>query len=442
MLIRIIEIEGIIVLAFSFIHISDIHLGRAFSDLSEFALDANTLPIINNAVEVAFNNFINFAIQKDVDFVLISGDTFDSKEQDFSSKLILKDGLKKLNNYGIKVFIICGNHDPIDAFNKNTFNFSETSNIKIIGVNTNQYENLIVTDKNNNQTAEIHAYSFNKNHIDENPLQYFSHPQNPNLFNIGLLHCDLNADKSSPYVPVSVGQLKEFNYNYWALGHIHVPYSEDNIQYPGTIQGRNTKETGGHGFRFIEVENNKIVNNSFISSDVVRFDNIEIDLSQTLDTTSAYDTISEKIKDSLNTEMNGIFKLLLLKVSLIGRVNYYSDINQNFFETISEKVRDNTNNFVYISEVINNTIPEFSPENLNSDDGISGEVYRCISQNNIDNAILSAEDEFKNIIKQCYFDDNEISEMNKIIAQSVNNKCLDIANCVYYNEMRDEECQN
>lgn len=438
MLIWIIELEGIIVLAFSFIHISDIHLGRAFSDLSEFALDSNTIAIIDNAVENAFNNFVNFAIQKDVDFVLISGDTFDGMEQDFNSKLILKEALKKLDNSDIKVFIVCGNHDPIDTFNKNTFNFSENSNIKIIGVNTKQYEDLIVTDKKNNQIAQIHAYSYKTNHIDENPLQYFTHSTNSNLFNIGLLHCDLDANKSSPYAPVSTGQLKEFNYNYWALGHIHVPSCESDIQYSGTIQGRNTKETGAHGFRFIEVENNKIVNNNFISSDVVRFDNIEIDLSQTVDTTSAYDTIADKIKNSINSEMNGIFRLLLLKISLTGSVKYYSEINQSFFDTVSEKVRDNTNNFVYISEIINNTIPQISPETLEADDGISGEIYRAVTQDNINNALLSIEDEFKNIIKQCHFDDSEIEEMNKIIAQSVNNKCLDIANSVYYNEMRDE----
>ena len=87
---------------FSFIHAADIHLGRPFSNLSE-------IQTCKNAVEKAFNNLIDYALVKNVDFVLIAGDTFDSTEQDFESKLILKEGLKKLEAADIKVFIICGN---------------------------------------------------------------------------------------------------------------------------------------------------------------------------------------------------------------------------------------------------------------------------------------------------------------------------------------------
>ena len=130
---------------FSFIHISDIHLGRPFSDLTKYSFDEKVKSVYNNAVEKAFNNFIDFALVKNIDFVLISGDTFDNNEQDFRSKLILKEGLKKLAAADIKVYIVCGNHDPVSAYNKNTFNFDDNSNIKIIGVNTPQYGKVIVT---------------------------------------------------------------------------------------------------------------------------------------------------------------------------------------------------------------------------------------------------------------------------------------------------------
>ena len=150
-------------MAFSFIHISDIHLGRAFSNLSTYSFDESIKSLYENAVEVAFNNFINFAIEKNIDFVLISGDTFDNTAQDFKSKLILKEGLKKLDLAGIKVFLICGNHDPILAYNKITFNFDENSNIKIIGINTPEYGQFEVND-----FAIIHAFSYKENHIKEN----------------------------------------------------------------------------------------------------------------------------------------------------------------------------------------------------------------------------------------------------------------------------------
>ena len=142
---------------FSFIHISDIHLGRAFSSDCECSFDTDVRRIYENAVEFSFNNFINFALEREVDFILISGDTFDGKEQDFRSKLILKEGLKKLDNAGIKVFLICGNHDPLTSFKEATFNFDTNSNIKIIGLNTQQYGKFTITDKDFNPLAIITA---------------------------------------------------------------------------------------------------------------------------------------------------------------------------------------------------------------------------------------------------------------------------------------------
>ena len=107
-------------MAFSFLHISDIHLGRPFSNISKYSYDNRIKELYNCAVEKAFNNCINFALLKNVDFVLISGDTFDSNEQDFKSKLILKEGLEKLEKADIKVFLVGGNHDPISSYNQNT----------------------------------------------------------------------------------------------------------------------------------------------------------------------------------------------------------------------------------------------------------------------------------------------------------------------------------
>ena len=92
-------------MSFSFIHVSDIHLGRPFSNLTGYSSDIKVKDLYKKAVEKAFNNFIEFALAKNVDFVLIAGDTFDSEEQDFESKLILKEGLKKLSNKNISAEI-------------------------------------------------------------------------------------------------------------------------------------------------------------------------------------------------------------------------------------------------------------------------------------------------------------------------------------------------
>lgn len=424
-------------MAFSFIHIADIHLGRAFSGLSECSFDENAKNIYKNAVETAFNNFINFAINKNVDFILIAGDTFDNSEQDFKSKLTLKEGLLKLDKAGIKVFMVCGNHDPIPAYNKNTFNFEENSNIKIIGLNTAQYGSFPICDKNNNPIALLHAYSYNTNHIKENPIQYFQPAQlnEQNIFNIGLLHCDLDAEKNSPYAPVTKNQLIELHYDYWAIGHIHLPSNLENIGYSGTIQGRNSKETGIHGFKYIEAENNSIIVNEFIPADVIRFENINIDISSASDTTTAYEIIQEKL---LEYTQNQNCKLFSLKITLEGSINFYSEITSDFFKTLAENIKSVSNHSIYISELINNTHPKIEEKLLFEDEGISGEIFRAIDEKNINTAIEDAKNEFKNLIKQCGFSPEELTDFELKIAQNVKDNCLNLANKVYFNEERSD----
>lgn len=428
-------------MTFSFLHISDIHLGRPFSNISKYSYDNRIKELYNCAVEKAFNNCINFALLKNVDFVLISGDTFDSNEQDFKSKLILKEGLEKLEKADIKVFLVGGNHDPISSYNKNTFNFDENSNIKIIGLNTvSPYKNTVL-DKSGNEIAIIQALSFNENTFNENPIKYFEPKEfdEKNLFNIGLLHCDLDASKQSPYAPCLLGELQSLNYDYWALGHIHLPnYDEKNIQYSGTIQGRNTKETGVHGIRYIKVENNQIIKNSLIPTDIIRFEDITIDLSQSNDEITAYNQIMEELLNFSGSNNNYNCELHLIRLELIGNINFFSEINENFFDVLSERVKNDFNNKIYISTIANNTKPKVDEKILKEDDGIAGEIFKTTQESNITDYFQSIENDLKGIIPLCNFTQEEFIEFKKEIEIDIKEKCINICNSIYHSESHED----
>ena len=411
-------------MTFSFIHAADIHLGRPFSNIP------NT-QTCKNAVEKAFKNFIDYALVKNVDFVLIAGDTFDSDEQDFESKLILKEGLNKLAAANIKVFLICGNHDPINSYNKTTFNYDENSNIKIVGLNSNIYEDFIATDKNNNPVATIHALSFKDSISNENPTKHFSQADK-NLFNIGLLHCDLDGGKDSPYAPCSKGDLDSFNYDYWALGHIHIPSEK----YVGTIQGRNTKETGPHGIRHIKVENGTIVKNQFVNTDVIRFEDIEIDLSNTTEITDAAVEIQESIQEKIDTNCD----LLYIRINLLGFIEYYNEINSDFFEIVSEKIRIESKDKIYISEIKNNLISKVNEDNLSEDEGIAGKLYKTIQdKNNIQNAFNKTENQLKQLLQHCNFEEDEYKNFINEIEKEAEETCKNLCAQIYNNESKEEQ---
>ncbi len=418
---------------FSFIHISDIHLGRPFSGVSAFSSDINMNGIYKTALNQAFNNFIDFAIRKQVDFILISGDTFDSNEQDFDAKLILKNGLTRLDEAGIKVFLIAGNHDCLASYNKNTFDFNENSNIKIVGLNSNFNDKFTVYDKEGNKAAIVHAISFKDNCFRENPSKYFTSPEGEEkeLFNIGLLHCDLNGQKDSPYAPCSYSDLEELNYDYFALGHIHIPDKADKIQYSGTLQGRNTKETGAHGVKFIKVEDGKIADNSFIPLDVIRYEDVDIDLSGSPDIITAANSINDAIIELTDKKENQTCKLFLIRVCLTGCVKYYDEINDGFLNGVIDYVKQESNSRVYISQIINNTGAVADIETIMSDEGIAGRIYKKICDDDfIEQSYNDLLNLFNKFIKDCDFDEEEYQNLKSEIINKAKENCINVCGLI------------
>lgn len=421
------------ILEFSFLHIADIHLGRPFSDLSKYSYDEKHKSILNNAAEKTFNNIIDYALNNKVDFVLIAGDTFDSEKQDFSSQLILKRGLKRLEEAEIKAFLICGNHDYINSYNKNTFNYGENSFIKIIGINTPNYAEIEIENNRHEKIAILHALSYTTDKMNENPIKYFSKGGNLNrlMFHIGLLHSDITSEKDSPYAPCSYGELENIGYDYWALGHIHKPEPQinDKIQYSGTVQGRNIKETGAHGVRYIKVENNIIVKNEFIKLDTVRFEEVFADISSADDLTQAFDIISDCMENILNDDF---CDLHLVNLNLSGITSLYGNINDNFFNEISDRISESFNQKICISQINNKCEPRIDNEILKNDDGISGELYRTANNDLITDEIMSGYDkDFASVIEKCEFEEDEYNLFKNAVKKSAKEDCVNISSLIY-----------
>ena len=87
-----------------FIHCADIHLGSPFTGLQQ-----KNSTIAFQAIEAtkkAFLTLIDTAIKYHVDFVLISGDIFDSNHQHIQEKIFLKEQFQRLAQAGIYVYFI------------------------------------------------------------------------------------------------------------------------------------------------------------------------------------------------------------------------------------------------------------------------------------------------------------------------------------------------
>ena len=80
--------------------------------------------------------------------------------------------------------------------------------------------------------------SYPAQHIWTNLAQKFPKRENNEVFTIGLLHCMVGSStEHDPYAACTMQDLKDLDYDYWTLGHIHVP-SVINETYPDVVVSR------------------------------------------------------------------------------------------------------------------------------------------------------------------------------------------------------------
>lgn len=102
---------------FRFLHAADIHLDSPLTGLARY----EGLPVedVRNATRAAFDNLIHFACKEAVDFVVIAGDLFDGDWRDMRAGLYFARAMGRLQQAGIPVYLLQGNHDAGSVVTKN-----------------------------------------------------------------------------------------------------------------------------------------------------------------------------------------------------------------------------------------------------------------------------------------------------------------------------------
>lgn len=241
---------------FSFIHTADIHLGDRLHSNSSYYNKA-----FSEAPYRAFCNICSFAMENKVDFILISGDLFHSKGRSINADKFFYEQCNEIAP--IKVFVIAGNHDPIE---ERIEVFNTPSNLFYFSGDLVEVKEVY---KHNDLLCRIVGQSYRKK-AEEKKIHknYGEYIKENNVYNIALLHTQLESKRNN-YVPCSLGELKEIeNINYWALGHIHkanvVCKEKPFIAYPGVPQGYDFGEDNIGGFFYVNVDENFYTKVEFI----------------------------------------------------------------------------------------------------------------------------------------------------------------------------------
>lgn len=299
--------------SFRFLHAADLHLDSPLRGLSRY--EGLSVEEIRGATRRALEAMVSFAIAEYVDFVVISGDIFDSR-QDMGTLLFFTASMAKLSAANIPVYLLKGNHDPES---------SVTQRLPLpLGVqffSSRKAETFLLED----HAVALHGKSFANTHIPEDMTLQYPAPLS-GYFNIGVLHTSMGGyAQHETYAPTSVAALTAKQYQYWALGHVHdyAVLSEDPyIVYPGVLQGRKITEMGPKGAVLVEVENGAVRSCKAIPFNVIRWSRLVVDCSALENREELYQRMRNVLRHGVEMEAGG--QPLVVRVTFSGSTALHS----------------------------------------------------------------------------------------------------------------------
>lgn len=234
---------------FRFVHTADLHLD---SPLRSLALkNAELAELVRGATRTALSSIVDLCIAEAVDALLIAGDLYDGSQTSMNTALFLSAELRRLEQAGIRVFIIRGNHDSQSTIKRE---LALPANVHLF---SGRVKSVHAKTLENGREVHVHGVGFDNPHAPESLLPSFAGPVG-DAINIGMLHTSLaGAPGHDPYAPTSVADLVGHGFDYWALGHVHlrqVHSEKPLIMMPGMPQGRDINEAGDKSIALVTID--------------------------------------------------------------------------------------------------------------------------------------------------------------------------------------------
>jgi exonuclease SbcD len=272
---------------FRFVHAADIHLD---SPLRSLALRDPALgELIGNATRRAFVAIVDLCLEEKVDALLIAGDLYDGDQTSMKTARFLSDQIRRLDQAGVRTFMIRGNHD---ALSKITKELTFPDSVKLFG---GRAEAILLEPGG----VAIHGISFAQPHAPESLLPKFK-PPIEGLANIALLHTSLaGAPGHDRYAPCSIADLDRAGFDYWALGHVHaraIAGGRSTIVMPGMPQGRDVNEAGAKSVTLVTVADDRTIAIEERRTSVAQFERVAVDLTGVSEWSAAVGAVTRALE--------------------------------------------------------------------------------------------------------------------------------------------------
>jgi DNA repair exonuclease SbcCD nuclease subunit len=356
---------------FRFVHAADLHLDAPFRGLSLGSGEVGSR--LRQTIFSAFDTLVELCLSKQADFLLVAGDVYNHEVRSLRAQLHFRDGLARLAENGLTVFVVHGNHDPTGTAAKTV---QWPDGVRVFEGDEPECAPVV---RNGSNLALVHGASHVSSRETRNLARRFRRdPQD--LFQIGLLHCNLGRNTGhEPYAPCSLDDLAAAGLDYWALGHVHSGgvWSEDPYAvYSGNIQGLNITESGPKGCYLVDVHSDHSLTLSFQVLDGVRWSSVEADIAGI----SSLDGLEEAVLAAVEAEREAAGdRGLICRVVLCGRGPLHGSLSSDESQDeLLQRLREQyaaTEPFVWIKDLRVQTGPDIDLEAIRRRQDLLGEVF-------------------------------------------------------------------
>jgi DNA repair exonuclease SbcCD nuclease subunit len=320
-----------------FLHLADIHLGCRRYNLEERTKDFFR----------AWHDVItNHAIPNKVDFLLIVGDFFDRRNIDPQAMNHAVAGLELLREAGIPVVAIEGNHDQRDTVSDFSWlrSLSQWGFLKLLEPVRDEEGRveLVPWDEEDHTGSYIdiagarifgsHWYGASANAAIPILSDALRRASQKGLFNILMLHTDVEGQINRPIPALSIAKLQELKQltGYVALGHTHKRFDVDNWAFnPGSLEPTSIDEyKEERGVYLVEVDAEHTVTATHLRDYTQRpFQRLSYDVSGVTDAEAVYTGVMEKVEREARTHDPASDKPApIIEITLRGQLGFKNSL--------------------------------------------------------------------------------------------------------------------
>ncbi|MEW4529321.1 hypothetical protein [Maioricimonas sp. JC845] len=289
---------------FRFIHATNLRLDESL--MRTGPLEGQARLIAEDATLLAFERIVEHCIDRDVDFLLLTGNAFDFEAFTVRARIALEKGLALLEEADIPVYVTCGESDPRAAWQEL---IADPGNLTVLSSTDDE---PVAALRDGRVLASLFVVAMPG--IDESTWS----PTGPAIFRIpdsstyqiGLLGAGSGAEVHSGELaesanghPADVDELiriaLEGGANYLAVGEGSVRGTlklNGGIAHdPGSPQGMSPVETGPRGCTLVDVQSDGRANLTRLSTAAVRWETFPVDV----DGETSWDALVEAMQLAL-----------------------------------------------------------------------------------------------------------------------------------------------